>query len=50
MNIVVFIESARTILAREGGADKNELHLASLLEVSAAWGTCATFTHPAQTT
>ncbi|KAI0800583.1 CDF manganese transporter [Fomes fomentarius] len=38
VNIVVFIESARTILAREGGTDRNELHLASLIEVSAAWG------------
>ncbi|TBU46164.1 CDF manganese transporter [Dichomitus squalens] len=38
VNIVVFIESARSIIARESDEDTNALHLASLIEVSAAWG------------
>ncbi|KAH9932070.1 CDF manganese transporter [Epithele typhae] len=38
VNIVVFIESARSMFARESEKDTNALHLASLIEVSAAWG------------
>ena len=39
VNIVVFIESFRTIIMRESDEERNALHLASLIEVSAAWGT-----------
>ena len=39
VNIVVFIESLRHIMTRQGGRETNALHLASLIEVSAAWGT-----------
>ena len=38
VNIVVFIESARSMIARESDNETNALHLASLIEVSAAWG------------
>ncbi|KAI1793069.1 CDF manganese transporter [Ganoderma leucocontextum] len=38
VNIVVFIESARSMITRESHEERNALHLASLIEVSAAWG------------
>ncbi|KAI0714832.1 CDF manganese transporter [Earliella scabrosa] len=38
VNLVVFVESARTIIARDSDEERNALHLASLIEVTAAWG------------